>query len=63
MGYDNYYQPQGMAQPEDAGLPFDLPDDAKGAAFSVAFILIAGTLVLTFLKRSGFRAMIAVGRS
>lgn len=63
MGYENYYQPQGMAAPQDAGLPYDLPDDAKGAAYSVAFILVAGTLLLTFLKRSGFRAMIAVGRS
>jgi len=61
--YEGYYQGGSMSTPFESGVDFAMPDDAKGAAYSVAFILIAGTLVLTFLKRSGFRAMVAIGRS
>lgn len=47
--------------------PVDLPalgaDDAKGAAVYVAVMIVGCALFLTVLKRSGFRAMVAVGRS
>lgn len=39
------------------------PDTARGAAVSVGVLLVASALFLTILKRSGFRAMVAVGRS
>lgn len=39
------------------------PDTFQGAAFAVGFMLVASVLFLTILKRSGFRAMVAVGRS
>lgn len=39
------------------------PADARGAALSVAVMIVGAALFLTILKRSGFRAMVAVGRS
>jgi hypothetical protein len=39
------------------------PTSAKGAAISVAVLIVSAALFLTVLKRSGFRAMVAVGRS
>lgn len=39
------------------------PDSATGAALSVAVMIVGAALFLTILKRSGFRAMVAVGRS
>lgn len=39
-----------------------LPDDPKSAAISVAFLLVFAALFLAVLKRSGFRAMVAIGR-
>lgn len=39
------------------------PDSARGAAVSVAVLLIACTAFLTLMKKSGFRAMVAVGRT
>lgn len=36
---------------------------ARGAAFSVAFMIAIVTLLLMFMKKSGFRAMVAVGRA
>jgi hypothetical protein len=39
-------------------------DDAtpKDAAISVAVMIVSAAVVLTVLKKSGFRAMVAVGR-
>jgi hypothetical protein len=36
--------------------------DASRAAYAVAVLLVASTSVVYLLKRSGFRAMVAVGR-
>jgi hypothetical protein len=36
--------------------------DMKGAAYSVAIMILGAVLFLTVLRRSGFRAMVAVGR-
>jgi hypothetical protein len=36
--------------------------DAKDAAVSVAVMIVMAAVVLTALKKSGFRAMVAVGR-
>lgn len=47
---------------EGGPLGVAMPDDFKGAAVSVAFLLVGSALFLTLLKRSGFRAMVAVGR-
>jgi hypothetical protein len=35
--------------------------DAEKAAYGVAVMIVASTLVLVLLKKSGFRAMVAVG--
>lgn len=35
--------------------------DAEKAAYAVALGVVFSTLVLVFLKKSGFRAMVAVG--
>lgn len=43
--------------------PIDLnPDSPERAALSVAFLLGIATVFLLILKKSGFRAMVAVGR-
>lgn len=47
----------------DTTADFFTPDSARGAALSVAVMIVASALFLTILKRSGFRAMVAVGRS
>lgn len=39
------------------------PGDASTAAISVAVMIVGAAVFLTILKRSGFRAMVAVGRS
>ena len=36
--------------------------EPRDAAISVAVMIVTATLVLTVLKKSGFRAMVAVGR-
>ena len=36
--------------------------DPKDAAISVAVMIVSAAVVLTVLKKSGFRAMVAVGR-
>lgn len=36
--------------------------DARGAAIGVAVMIVTAAIFLTILKRSGFRAMVAVGR-
>ena len=36
--------------------------DPKDAAVSVAVMIVMAAVVLTALKKSGFRAMVAVGR-
>ena len=36
--------------------------DPKDAAISVAVMIVMAAVVLTVLKKSGFRAMVAVGR-
>lgn len=60
--YEGYLH--GLSTPEDVDYARPgLPDDTKGAAISVAFLLVASVIVLTVMKRSGFRAMVAVGRS
>lgn len=38
------------------------PSGARSAAFSVAMMIAFATLTLIVLKKSGFRAMVAVGR-
>lgn len=38
------------------------PTSTRMAALSVAVMIVAAALFLTILKRSGFRAMVAVGR-
>jgi hypothetical protein len=38
------------------------PDTAGQAALSVAVMIVGAALFLAILKRSGFRAMVAVGR-
>lgn len=51
--------------PDDLQAPLDFNYDdgsAKGAAVSVAVMIVAAALFLTVLKKSGFRAMVAVGR-
>jgi len=36
--------------------------DAEKAAYSVAVMVVASATVIYLLKRSGFRAMVAVGK-
>lgn len=50
-------------RPTPADLPALGANDAQGAAVSVAIMIVGAALFLTILKRSGFRAMVAVGRS
>lgn len=38
------------------------PDSAKSAALCLAMMVATAAIFLTVLKRSGFRAMVAVGR-
>ncbi|HMC97433.1 MAG TPA: hypothetical protein VKG92_07270 [Flavobacteriales bacterium] len=45
----------------DYGVDFT-PNDTKGAALSVAVMIVGAAIFLALLKRSGFRAMVAVGR-
>lgn len=47
---------------EDAAHPDAAFYDAKGAALSVGVTAAFAVLVLYGLKKSGFRAMVAVGR-
>lgn len=50
--------------PHDSGEYVDFfPDDAGSAAISVGVMLASAVIFLAILKRSGFRAMVAVGRS
>lgn len=37
-------------------------DDARGAAIGVAVMIVTAAVFLAVLKKSGFRAMVAVGR-
>ena len=37
-------------------------DEPRHAAIAVAVMIVTAALFLTVLKRSGFRAMVAVGR-
>lgn len=41
----------------------DYQYSASGAAISVAVMLAVATVVLIAMKKSGFRAMVAVGRA
>jgi|KBSMisStandDraft_5_1062788.scaffolds.fasta_scaffold02270_11 hypothetical protein len=50
-GYDGGYDPN----------TYD-DTDPKDAAVSVAVMIVMAAVVLTVLKKSGFRAMVAVGR-
>lgn len=38
------------------------PDSTRNAAISIAFMIALAAIFLAVLKRSGFRAMVAVGR-
>lgn len=51
---DNYYD---VLAPEDA---YSTP---QNAALYVALMLASTTILLTLMKKSGFRAMVAVGGS
>lgn len=42
---------------------FGYSGDASSAAIGVAVMIVGAAVFLTILKRSGFRAMVAVGRS
>lgn len=42
---------------------YDPYPSVGSAAISVAVMIVAATLILTVMKKSGFRAMVAVGRS
>lgn len=46
----------------DASHPDYAVPDARGAALSVAVMMVTAVIVLAVLKQSGFRAMVAVGR-
>lgn len=64
MSYDGYMgRGQRMApDTHDFGGDFSVPSSPVDAAVSVAFMLGIATIVLIVLKKSGFRAMVAVGR-
>lgn len=49
--------------PDDLQDPFDFRyDDVGSAAISVAVMIVTAAVFLAVLKKSGFRAMVAVGR-
>lgn len=57
MDYTQYGDP-------DPGSYLNLdPSSPRAAAISIAIMIALAAIFLTVLKRSGFRAMVAVGRS